>query len=199
MFFDMRWVDILRKEHCTITIIGNDLRRLTDALRRGDCSLDVQKLKLIIVIGELQRPIRTPRSYEHSHSIIRSFDTRVTWHQVPVNPASRHPFKIRQRAEDVQTCIISVIQDTCADLDYSWSRLVSEHRGALARSLVGPGKPYPSSYAVWETEWQQLETDQSVASMHIHYILNPLDLDKCAMRVFINNAGVCCAVFMKVV
>ncbi|KAH8787535.1 hypothetical protein F5882DRAFT_402903 [Hyaloscypha sp. PMI_1271] len=199
MFFDMKWVSVLKEQHCTVTIMGNDQRRLDEALRTGDCRLDANKLKLIVVIGELQEPKRTSRSYEHSRSIINSFDTRVTWHQVPANPSSGCPFKIRQRADDVQTCVISVIQDTCTDLDYSWSRLVSEHRGALAKSLIGPGKPYPSSYTVWETEWQQLETDRlagSHNSTHVHYIINPLQFHKYAMRIFVNSAGVCCAVFM---
>jgi hypothetical protein len=194
IFFDMQWVAVLKERNCTITVIGNDMRRLHTALARGDSALDTSTLKIVVVIGETQES----RSYQHSRYIIQSFDGTVAWHEIPAD-AGGSSLKIDQNATEIQVCVLSALRGSCTDLDHTWTSIISQRHGSLAQFLIGTNKPYPSSFDVWESQWQPLE-DAGLTMynpIHMHYIVDPSELEKYTTRIFVNSKLASCAIMVK--
>ena len=191
ILFDMRWVDRLQDERCTATIIGNGLRTLNTAITYGDFRLNLAKIKLIVVIGEMDKG--HPASDQRNLSILQSFDTKVVW-----LPAATLLAGTFQQKNDLSTWVVSVIQDNVADLDQSLSDVLSRNEGPLGSFLTGHGRKYPYTCALWGTEWQQLARHKaSYDPTRMLYMIHEDQFHEYWMRVFVNGAGVCCVDFMK--
>lgn len=196
-FFDMEWVKSLRQHHCTVTVIGNDLRRLNEALAREHTTLDASQFQFIVVIGEPQS-MQVIRSYDHHRYILHSFDSSVAWNEVPSQSSTVAPHIINQQSQKARICLLSIVHNTIADLNYSWSRILSKRGGNLSKFLVGPGHLYNNLHDVWDTEWQPLEDGPYIYKpIHMHYIVKPSVLCTYTMRLFVNAEGICFAIFMR--
>jgi hypothetical protein len=200
MFYDMRWVKILEGMGCTVTIIGKDLTRLKSALECGDYTLNPNTLRTVVAIGEPP----SIRAYDPNLIMAESFDITVVWHRIhPLQGPAYQSHNIGQRSNEAQICVLSMARGSSADLDCSWSSLLSQrHRSLGQRSLrhflVGSDKPYPSSCDVWESEWQRIDgTEHEI--IRTHYIVEPLLMEFYGTRIIMSPNGSCCALLMKLV
>ncbi|CAM6002538.1 unnamed protein product [Sphagnum balticum] len=192
MFFDMNWLQILRENSFTATIMGNDIRRLYNAIQKEDYTIDPSLLKLVIVICETKA---SPAS-AYRESITASFDTTTAWHETP--RALDHVFEIQDIPTAVRTCVVTALLPSCIDVDSAWSRCLSIRSGPQKEYLTRPGNPWPSSFDPWGSVWQQFS---DVLTYHPTRMPGEIDkpdvVDKYRMRIFYSRNGGCGAVFMR--
>jgi hypothetical protein len=156
IFFDMRWADILQKTSCAITIVGHDFSRINHAIISNNY-LDTKTSKILIVIGKTE--LEANQFCAESRLVLASSDTRISWHNIPRRNNEVFAFHIDQAAEDLQTCVISLMKDTYCALDYTWCKALYTVGEPLKPYLIGPGKPYSYSSEAWVMRWYQLHSD----------------------------------------
>jgi len=191
LFLDMKWADRLTLYHCTVTLIGNDLGRLNEAIRSMDYTFDASHLKILVVIREPNRVQR--RVYGNNHDILPAFDALTAWHEVP------HPspiiagltctsglipaFKIKQPLDDIQICVVSIMEPGHADLNPSWSKVLSSDSEYKTLDCYSD---------LWRTEWQVINNNAKsckYAPTYMHYLIYPPDIEKCTPRLFTSPNG----------
>lgn len=176
IFFDMRWVNVLKEKDCIVTVVGKDLRRLHTAIQNGDYTLDASLLKLVIVIGEENEV----RSIEHDHRVTESFDTTVRWHKI--EPSFFTHLEIDQKpVDDVQIYVYSMDQNSWISFGRSWFDMLFMRYESLRKSSVGGSKRYLTADDVWESEFQLLESDfkaHTFDSIRVQYIVQTQKLSK---------------------
>lgn len=189
--FDMRWVSALKERNSSVTIVGNELRRLHSALRCGDHTFNIDQLHLIIVVGGTGEN----RSLEQELRIAESFDTTVRWHDIR---APRLPvFNVDQRPTDVQTSIFSHTRNSWMSFDDTWAEVLYERRTLPMDPL---GAPYSRLFDVLETEFHELDSDVELATFspkRMHYVVKPWRLEEYTTRVFITPQRGCLAILKK--
>lgn len=188
--FDMRWVSSLKERNCSVTIVGNELRRLHSALRCGDHKLNIDLLHFIVVVGG---PRENP-PLEDELRIAESFDTTVRWHDIraPCLPV----FNVDQKPADVQTSIFSLTRNSWMSFDNSWAEFLYEHRTLPVDSLGAPSR----LFHIMETEFHELDSDVDPATFkpkRMHYVVQPWMLEKYATRVFITPQRNCLAILKR--
>lgn len=188
--FNMRWVSVLNEKDCKVTIVGNGLRKLNSALRRGDHKVDIGLLHFVVVVGGTSED----RPLEHELQVTDYFDTTVEWHDIraPLLPV----FNAEKKPPNIQASIFSLARNSWMSFDESWAEVLYERRKV---SLDPLGSPHRRMFDVLETEFYELgnEVGSTFNPKSMHYIVQPWKLDKYATRVFITPQRSCLAILMK--
>ena len=194
-FLNMKWVDTLIANKCTITIIGNDIGMLHKSIIGFNLDFITDKAKMIIAISETDSTI--PRSYSQHQDILRAFDAVAVWDEIPGLDDNNHAAlasKIDQSPASIQIYVVSLVEWTGVDINHLWSGVLSS-QSPLAQYVSNPG-----TSNIWRTEWQLLKcTDEpfEYSPTSMHYVIEPEYISNYRPRLFAGPEGVCSIMVMK--
>jgi len=179
------WIDSLDVENNGIvTIIGNDLGKLNQAIKSWDFTLDATTLKIVVAISA--RASMEPRSHIKKQDILDAFDVAVAWDEVPIlDDNALFPYQSHTSPNDVQICVLSIREGECADLSSLWSIALSQQQSTLA-PYIDLHTSWPCQMDLWQTEWQELKKDDQdfrYNPTHMHYSIEVDDVESYRPRI----------------
>jgi hypothetical protein len=193
IFFDMKWLDILKANGCTVTVLGTDFGKLVSAIRRWDHTLNTSTLKYVLVISPplsplLRRPLQD------------STDTTVGWVEVPSWwSADYDAFFIHESAESCQIHALSHELGSQTNLNHTWSKALCspDHSSYVSTVMTEPGKKY-AGMIVWKTEWQQLDGWTTIYKpTEMSYVMEPDDIDEYITELTVSPVGLCAVIIKR--
>ncbi|CZR55722.1 uncharacterized protein PAC_05610 [Phialocephala subalpina] len=192
IFFDLDWVKAFQDNNETVTIIGEHLRRLDEGLRSGTYGWEAGSMRFVIVLGG-------KHDAERAACVMGSIDGETVYKNTTSEPDAPHPFVVDQVADEIHVLVISgAAEGSCIELDRSWTDALCSRHGTLGKYPVGHGKPYPSSFDVWQSEWQQLNTYTSYNPTRIRYLVECFKMDEYRIRLLINSKLTCSSLLMRI-
>lgn len=177
LFHDLKWVDKLEKNNCTVTLFGTSISELAKAISNWDSAYDPSRLKVMVIVGQPSKTIarQTPSWISQT---TESFDTMVASYQIPIfqhilSTLSTTP--LFNTLDEAQACILFVQKGSYFDLDSSWFTILSTTLGPLRLCRLGSGTLFPDSTELWRIESQRLKNVKLSDACDLVHMYQPVD------------------------